>query len=174
MESFYELAQNRYSCRSFSPKAVEPQKLNQILDAGRIAPTATNAQPVRVLVLQSESSIAKIREATRMAYNAPAVLMVCFDSSKSYRADKYNDPHNSGYEDASIVATHMMLQAKDLGLDTLWARGFNASEIEKAFEFPPELKLVCLIDVGYADPEHGKPSPRHFQRISLDEFAKEI
>ncbi|MBP5247696.1 MAG: nitroreductase family protein [Fibrobacter sp.] len=174
MESFYELAKNRYSCRFYSEKAVEPEVLAQILETGRIAPTATNSQPVRVFVLKSEGSLAKIREATRMVYNAPVVLMVCYDISKSYKAEKYNDPHDCGLDDACIVATHMMLQAKDLGLETVWARGFNAMDIEKAFEFPPELKLACLMDLGYADPEHGKPTPRHFQRNPVEDFAKEI
>ena len=174
MKTFLELAQNRYSCRVFSEKAVEPEKLQQVLEAGRIAPTATNAQPVRVLVLKSEAALAKIREATRMAYNAPVVLMVCYDSSISYRASKYNDPHDSGYEDGSIVTTHMMLAAKDLGLDTLWARGFNAQDIEKAFDLPPQMKLVCLLDVGYADPQHGQPGPRHSQRIPMEQFSQEL
>ena len=174
MESFYELAKNRYSCRIYSSKAVETEKLNQILETGRLAPTATNSQPVRVFVLKSEGALAKIHEATRMAYNAPVVLMVCCDISKSYKAEKYNDPHDCGMDDACIVASHMMLQAKDLGLETVWARGFNASDIEKAFELPPELKIACLIDVGYADPEHGGPTPRHFQRNPIEDFATEL
>lgn len=68
----------------------------------------------------------------------------------------------------------MMLEAKDLGLDTLWARGFNAQDIEKAFDLPPQMKLVCLLDVGYADPERGNPSPRHSQRIPMEEFSQEL
>ena len=174
MNTFLELAQKRYSCRIFIEKTVEAEKLQLVLEAGRIAPTATNAQPVRVFVLKSESALSKIRKATPMAYNAPVVLMVCYDSSISYRASKYNDPHDSGYEDGSIVTTHMMLEAKDLGLDTLWARGFNAQDIEKAFDLPPQMKLVCLLDGGYADPERGNPSQRHRQRIPMEEFSQEL
>ena len=172
--SFLTLAKNRYSCRSFSEKAVEREKLEAVLEAGRIAPTATNSQPVRVRVLKSAESIEKIRGLTHMAYNAPVVLMVSYDGAKSYRASKYGDSHNCGAEDASIVATHMMLEAADLGLNTLWARGFNAEPIERAFGFSEDETLVCLLDLGYADPVHGGPSPRHSVRKPMAEFASEL
>ncbi len=172
--SFIELAKNRYSCRSFSGRAVEREKIESVLEAGRIAPTATNSQPVRVRVLETPEAVEKIRGLTRMAYNAPIVLMVSYDRAKSYRASKYGDDHDCGSEDASIVTTHMMLEATDLGLNTLWARGFNAETIEKAFGFSEDEKLVCLLDLGYADPQHGKPSPKHSVRKSLAEFASTL
>ena len=126
---FMELAKNRYSCRAFTAQAVEPEKLAKVLEAGRLSPTAINAQPVTVKVIKS---------------------------------------------DASIVTTSMMMQATDLGLATLWARGFNAAYIETAFGFPENLKLACLLDIGYADPENGGPSPRHPVRKSMEEFASEV
>ena len=172
--SFIDLARNRFSCRAFSEQEVEPEKLMQVLEAGRIAPTAVNGQPVFIKVLQSPEALKKIRGLTRMAYNAPVVLMVCYDEPKCYTAEKYNDTFNSGIMDASIVTTSMMMQATDLGLATLWARGFNATEIEKAFAFPDNLKLACLLDIGYADPENGGPSPRHPVRKSMEEFASEV
>ena len=172
--SFMDLAKNRYSCRAFTDKAVEAEKLVQVLEAGRLSPTAVNAQPVTVKVIESPAALEKIRGITRMAYNAPVVLMVCYDEHKCYTAEKYNDTFNSGIMDASIVTTSMMMQATDLGLATLWARGFNATEIEKAFAFPDNLKLACLLDLGYADPENGGPSPRHPVRKSMEEFASEV
>lgn len=171
---FLKLAQNRYSCRKFSDKAVESEKLSTVLEAGRIAPTAINAQPIVVKVIKSVEALEKIRGITRMAYNAPVVLMVCYDEPKCYTAEKYGDSFNSGIMDASIVTTSMMMQATDLGLSTLYARGFNASEIERAFDFPANLKLACMLDVGYADPEEGGPSPRHPVRKPMSEFAEEI
>ena len=170
-----DLAKNRYSCRAFTAQAVELEKLAQVLEAGRLSPTAINAQPVTVKVIKSPETLEKIRSITRMAYNAPVVLMVCYDEPKCYTAEKYNDNFNSGVMDASIVTTSMMMQATDLGLATLWARGFNASEIEKAFGFPNNLKLACLLDVGYADSENGGgPSPRHPVRKTMDEFAESL
>lgn len=172
--NFLQLAESRYSCRAFQEKPVEEEKLQAILEAGRLAPTATNACPVRVLVLKSAESLSKIREATRMAYNAPVVLMVCYDAAKSYKATAHGDSHDCGVEDASIVATHMMLEAKERGIESLWARGFNAAEISKTMGLPENWNLVCLLDLGYADPERGGPSPRHGKRLSLGEFAREF
>ena len=171
--SFMELAKNRYSCRAFTDKAVEPEKLQQVLEAGRLSPTAVNAQPVFVKVIKSPDALEKIRGITRMAYNAPVVLMVCYNESKCYTAEKYNDSFRSGIMDASIVTTSMMMQATELGLGTLWARGFNASYIESAFAFPDNEKLACLLDIGYADPENGGPSPRHPVRKAMGEFVTE-
>lgn len=172
--SFLELAKRRFSCRSFSDRPVENEVLSEILEAGRVAPTATNSQPVRVIVLKSPESIAKIRSLTRMAYNAPVVLMVCCDKSKSYKATAHGDDHDCGDEDASIVTTHMMLAAADLGVESLWARGFKASDIAQAFGLPANEELVCLLDIGYADAAHGKPSPKHSMRKPMAEFASEF
>ena len=172
--SFMDLAKNRYSCRAFSTQNIEAEKLAQVLEAGRLSPTAVNAQPVIVKVIKSSEKLEKIRGITRMAYNAPVVLMVCYDEPKCYTAEKYNDSFNSGIMDASIVTTSMMMEATDLGLATLLARGFNASEIEKAFAFPDNLKLACRLDIAYADTENGWPSPRHPVRKSIEEFASEV
>lgn len=171
---FLDLVKSRYSCRKFTDRVVENEKITQILDAGRLAPTATNAQPVSVLVLKSEYSLNKLRALTRMTYNAGLVLVVCYDTNISWKSANYNDEFDAGDMDASIVTTHMALAAKELGLDTLWARAFNAADVAKAFHLPENVKVACLLDVGYADPEQGGPSPRHDSRKPLSEFAKEI
>lgn len=172
--SFIDLAKSRYSCRAFDACPVESEKLQQILEAGRLAPTATNAQPVNVLVLKSAEALDKLRTLTRMAYNAPVVLLVCYDTSVSWKASNYNDSFDAGDMDASIVATHMMLAAKDVGLDTLWARAFNANDVAEAFGLPDTVHVACILDVGYADPEKGGPSPRHPVRKELTDFAREL
>ena len=171
---FNALVKARYSCRKFLEKTVEEEKLQQVLEAGRLAPTAMNHQPLKIFVLKSAEALAKIRGITRMAYNAPVVLMVCYDKDLCYRALNYNDEHECGDMDASIVATTMMMQATELGLNTLWARGFNAVEIARGFELPANLKVSCLLDVGYADPVQGGPSPRHEVRKPMADFAQEI
>ncbi|MCQ2107042.1 MAG: nitroreductase family protein, partial [Fibrobacter sp.] len=70
---FMDLVKSRYSCRKFSDRAVEAEKLNAVLEAGRLAPTAMNHQPLKIFVLKSAEALAKIRGITRMAYNAPVV-----------------------------------------------------------------------------------------------------
>lgn len=172
--SFLDLVKERYSCRKFAETPVEQSKLDAILEAARLSPTALNHQPIKIYVLKSPEALAKIRGITRMAYNAPVVLMVCYDCTLSYRARNYNDDHDCGDMDASIVTTTMMMQATELGLNTLWARGFNAVEIARGFELSENLKVSCLLDVGYADPEEGGPSPRHRVRKDLSEIVEEL
>ena len=142
---FIELAKNRYSCRAFTDKAVESEKLETVLEAGRLSPTAVNGQPVIVKVLKSQESLAKLRSISRMAYNAPVVILVCYDENKVYSPVTYHDDFKSGIMDSSI-----------------------------AFNFPSNIKLACFLDVGYADPENGGPSPRHPVRKPLNEFAEEL
>ena len=96
--SFMDLAKNRYSCRAFTAQAVESEKLAQVLEAGRLSPTAINAQPVTVKVIKSPEALEKIRGITRMAYNAPVVLMVCYDEPKCYT--------RASFARASILRNH--------------------------------------------------------------------
>jgi len=172
--SFIDLAKSRYSCRKFAARPVENEKLQQILEAGRLAPTATNAQPVKVLVVKSEEALAKMRGLTRMAYNAPVVLVVYYDTAVSWKATNYNDSFDAGCMDASIVTTHMALAAKELGVDSLWARAFNADEMGKAFGLSETEHVACILDLGYADPADGGPSPRHALRKELGEFVADL
>ncbi|MCF0225291.1 MAG: nitroreductase family protein [Fibrobacter sp.] len=171
---FNELVKARYSCRKFDERHVEEEKLRYILEAGRLAPTAKNAQPVTVLVLKSEKSLDKLRALTQMTYNSRLVLVVCYDTSISWKATNYNDNFDSGDMDASIVATHMVLAAKDVGVDSLWARAFNASDVARAFELPENIHVACILDLGYASTVAGGPSPRHEARKQMEQFAREL
>lgn len=78
---FIELVKNRYSCKNFSGKKVEKEKLDIILEAGRLAPTAKNNQIQRIYVARSKDALIKIDELTPCRYKAPLVLLVAFDES---------------------------------------------------------------------------------------------
>lgn len=167
---FLELSAARYSVRKFSPKAVEEEKLSKILEAGRLAPTAKNCQSHKIFVLKSPGALERIRSATPMAYDAPVVLMVCYDKALSYKntADAHYPGYDGGETDAAIVTCAMMMEATDLGLGTLWARGYDSQRIYDVFPEIKDLELVCLLDVGYPAPE-SHPSHRHTERKSLSE-----
>ena len=172
---FLELCKKRYSVRNFSSRKVEDEKLLKILEAGRISPTAKNCQSQRIFVLKSAESIEKIRAATPMSYNAPVVLLVCYDETESYKnpADTVYENYDGGEVDAAIVVSAMMYQAVELGLGTLWARGFDSRKIIDAFGLPENLHVVCLLDIGY-EAEGSVPSERHFLRKNLSETVKEL
>ena len=117
---FTKVVAERYSCKNFSTRKVEAEKLTEILEAGRLAPTAKNFQEQRVYVLQSEESLAKLDKVTPCRYGAPTCLVVAFDKNSvfTYPGGK----RDSGVEDAAIVATHLMLAAANAGVDSGWPR----------------------------------------------------
>lgn len=167
---FIKLCRERYSVRKFSSDPVDEELLNKILEAGRLSPTAKNCQSQRIFVLQSDEALAKIRSATPMTFDAPVVLMVCYDEGESYK--NTDDRHFVGYDggevDAAIVTTAMMMEAVELGLGTLWARGFDSQRVYDLFPQIEGLHLVCLLDIGWAR-EDSTPNKRHTMRKSLSE-----
>ena len=148
--NFTELMNARYSVRKFSDKAIEPEKLEKILQAGRMAPTAKNLHPEKIYVLRSEEAMEKARALTRCVYGASTVLLVCYDEERAWHSDS-RVGYISGEMDASIVTTHMMLQAAELGIGSCWVGLFNDKEVSAAFNLPANIKPVALMPMGYAD-----------------------
>ena len=163
--SFIDLCKARRSVRRYSDRPVEPEKLALILEAGRMAPTGYNYQPQRVYVLESAEARARLAGVTRMTFGAPLVLLVGYDINESWKntPDTYGDDYDSGEMDACIVGAQMMNMATDLGLGTLWARGFNAREVHDLFGLPENVRVAFFLDVGYpAEETRGlrRRSPR--------------
>ena len=163
---FKETVKNRYSCKKFSGKSVEQEKLEAILEAGRLAPTAKNLQEQRIYVVQSEEMLAKIDALTPCRYNAPVVLAVAFDTNNvfTYPGGK----RDSGVEDATIVATHMILAAEDEGIDSCWVNFFDPEKAAEALGLPENEEVLMLMDLGYAA-EGAGPLPNHDSRKPLSE-----
>ena len=116
---FLELAKQRFSCREFANKKVEDEKIEKILESAKLAPTARNQQPQRILVLTEEEQLKKLSNCTQYGWNAPVVMIIFYDKETSYKRDKY-DNKEFGDIDASIVTTHMMLEAANLGIGSCW------------------------------------------------------
>ena len=159
--NFAELVQKRCSVRDFAPKPIEQEKLDLILEAARIAPTAANRQPQRIYVLKSEESMAKLRGVIRHAYNAPLAMLVCYNKNESWKAmEHFGEDYDAGQMDADIVTTMMMMQAEDLGLGTLWVRGYREADVVKAFELPEDTALVCILVMGYLSEDFKRRTGR--------------
>ena len=156
---FMNLAKERFSVRKFTDKPVEQEKLDVILEAGRVAPTAHNNQPQKVYVLQSEEALAKINSLCRCIFGAKTVLMITNDKNLEWQ-NPLEEGVYAGVEDVSIVATHMMLAAWEQGIGSCWVNYFAPTEIAKAFNLPANEQLVLLMPLGYAA-EDEKPAPLH-------------
>lgn len=159
----------RYSVRNFKEKPIEEEVLRELLDTINYIPTATNAQPERVYVLNSKESLDKINKHAK-TFQAPTVLLIASDITSAW-----HNPQEEGYHtaemDGSITATYLMLTAWNLGLGSVWIRYFNAPNVQREFSFPENIKPICLLAIGYAS-EDSKPTPRHYEKKPLDELVK--
>ncbi len=161
---FLDLAKERYSVRKFTDKKVEKEKLDKILEAGRVAPTAVNFQPQRVLVIDDTKALEKLKSATPYHFNAPLAVLVCYDTSASWKRSYDNMDHGS--VDASIVSTFMSLKIHSLGLGTTIVAHFDPKIISEVFELPEYLVPVILLPIGYPSDES---TPHPFHSAILDE-----
>lgn len=162
---FLELAKARYSVRKFSDKKVETQKIDLILEAGRVAPTACNFQPQRILVIDKETGLEKLKKCTPYHFDAPLAMLVCYDKNASWKR-KYDDA-DGGQIDASIVTTHMMLEVTNLGLGTTWVGSFNPQAVREEFALPENIIPIAILPIGYPS-DDCEPYSGHFQRLEKE------
>ncbi len=163
---FLEIARSRYSCKKFDSRQIEKEQLNTILEAGRLAPTAKNLQEQRVYVVQSAEGVSKIDTLTPCRYGAPTVIIMAFDKNNvfTYPGQKYD----SGIEDATIVATHMLLAAKSAGVESCWVNFFDPDKAAEAFQLPENEEILMFLCLGFAAEGSG-PLANHSSRKPLEE-----
>ena len=163
---FKEVIKERYSCKKFRSEQIKKGQLEAILEAGRLAPTAKNLQEQRIYVVQSEEGLAKIDALTPCRYGAPTVIVVAFDAENvfTYPGEK----RDSGIEDATIVATHMILAAADVGVDSCWVNFFDPEKAAAELGLHSNEEVLMVMDLGYAA-EGAAPLPNHASRKPLDE-----
>jgi nitroreductase len=168
---FLEIARSRYSCKKFDSRQIEKEQLNTILEAGRLAPTAKNLQEQRVYVVQSAEGLAKIDNLTPCRYGAPTVIIMAFDKNNvfTYPGQKYD----SGIEDATIVATHMLLAAKSAGVESCWVNFFDPDKAAEAFQLPENAEILMFLCLGFAAEGSG-PLANHSSRKPLEETVTYI
>lgn len=168
---FSEVVKQRYSCKKYDSRQISEEQLASILEAGRMAPTAKNLQEQHIYVVQSPEALEKIDRGTPCRYGAPTVLVVAWDKNNVYT---YPDgKRQSGIEDAAIVATHMMLAAKNAGVESCWLNCIHADVIHELLELPETEEILMLLDLGYPAPE-GLPLPNHFSRKELKETVTRL
>ena len=170
--SFFELAQARYSVRSYKDIPIEEEKLKLVLEAGRIAPTACNNQPQKIYVAKSEEARKQLASVCRCTFGAPVILVVCYDRTRDWK-NKLMPGYESGETDAAIVCTHMMLQAADLGIGSCWVGYFNAQAVSEVLGLPENVTVSALLPMGYAA-DNAEPLALHSQYRDFDDTIEEI
>jgi Nitroreductase len=165
---FLELAKKRYSVRKYEDKKVEPEKLMKILEAARIAPTGANTQPQRLIVIQEKEGLDKLKKAANV-YEAPLAIIVCGDHNPVWK--RPFDGKDITDIDASIVTDHMMLQATELGLGSVWICYFNPEVLKKEFNIPDNIEPVNILAIGYATGEPASPDRHEKTRKPLEHIV---
>ncbi|MCC8177480.1 MAG: nitroreductase family protein [Bacteroidales bacterium] len=162
---FKEVIKERYSCKKYLSRPVDREQLTAILEAGRMAPTAKNLQEQHVYVLESQEALAWIDAVTPCRYGAPTCLVVTYDKDNVYTYP--GGKRTSGIEDAVIVATHLMLGAKDAGVESCWLNNFDPDRLHQLMRLPQNEEVVMILDLGYPAIDGGEPLPNHFKRKPL-------
>lgn len=166
---FMELAQQRYSCRKFSDRSVEPEKLEQLMKAAALAPTAINTQSFKLWHLASEQAKAVLREHCGYTFGAPEFILVGSKHGGSWTREV--DQKNFADVDAAIAATHLMLEAQQLGLATTWVGCFDAPALQQQFPQMQDYELIALFPIGYAA-ETAHPSAQHTTKKPLGQLVE--
>ncbi len=165
---FMELAKRRCSVRAYEDRKVEPEKLERILEAARIAPTAKNLQPVKLLAVQSGEGLEKVGKAANI-YGAPLAIIVCADHQRAWT--RPFDGKRSTDIDASILTDHMMLEATELGLGSVWICFFKPDVLREEFSLPEHLEPVNILAVGYASGAPASPDRHDKTRVPMEKLV---
>ena len=167
---FLELSKERFSCRKFSNKPVEQDKIDKIIDSALFAPTAVNKQPFKIFVAKSDKA-EKLKKATPYTFDAPLFLIVGANKEKAYVRNF--DNKNFAEIDSTIAATHIMLEVQDLGLGTTWVGYFDEKILKSEFPQIKDYDITAIFPIGYPA-ENVEISPMHYLSKSKDELVELI
>ena len=157
---FEKLISERYSVRSFKAQHLPQAVIDKILEAGHKAPTGCNFQPQRILVLNTDESMEKLKKCTKCHFNAPTAMLVCHNKEESWKR-KYDGALASPV-DATIVTVFMMLAAQNEGVGSCWVMHFDPAAMRESFHIPANVEPLALLVMGYPA-EDAKPYEMHFQ-----------
>ncbi len=163
---FEKLISERFSVRKFKPEHLKKEDIEKILAAGHLAPTGCNYQPQRILVLNTDESITKLKSCTKCHFDAPSAMLVCCDKSESW-VRKY-DGAMSAPVDAVIVTTHLMLAAHNIGVGSCWVMHFDPVAMKAAFNIPENIEPIALLVMGYPS-DDAIPHEFHSKFRPIDE-----
>ncbi len=163
---FVELAKQRVSIRSYTKKVVSKKMLDEILEAGRLAPTACNYQPFQFIVVQEKENLAALAEGYPAPWfaDAPVVIAICTQPSNAWKRDKH-DNKNYADVDGAIAADHMTLAAAELGLGTCWVGAFNPKIIRTALRLPRNFSPLILLTLGHPNEDGRKKTRKPIDKL---------
>lgn len=172
--AYLDLARSRYSCRLFEARAVEQAVVDAIVEAGRIAPSACNNHPTRVMVLDTPEFLEKAAACQpRFArdgsiFGAPLIFLICSVTDDAWV--RPYDQMNSSAIDTSIVCDQMMMEAEEQGLGTCWVCHFKPELARERFNLPEGVYPYHMLVCGYPADHITDPEHREARTIPLSDF----
>ena len=163
---FDKVISERYSVRKFKSEHLSREHIDYILDAAHKAPTGCNYQPQRILVLNTDAAIEKLKNCTKCHFDAPSAMLVCYNSDETWK--RPYDGALSAPVDAAIVACHIILSAHNAGVGSCWVMHFNPKEMQKTFAIPENIEPVALLVMGYPS-DDAKPLDMHYKFRPMEE-----
>jgi nitroreductase len=160
----FEVIRKRYSCRAYQDRSIERGKLDSILEAARLAPSAKNTQDWRFVVVTDKETKRQVAETTNrpeVFEKAGAIIAACSNSDYVMRCGQAIGPI-----DVAIALEHICLQATELGLGTCWIGSFDPKKVRRILGIPDDIVIVELMTVGY--PADSRPEPK---REPMDKIA---
>jgi nitroreductase len=162
-----DLIRKRFSVRRYEDKEVEERKLLGILEAGRLAPSASNGQEWRYIIVRDPGTRMKLMEAAygqKFVAEAPVVIAACAETDN--RVMSCGQP---AYPiNVAISVDHMTLKAVEEGLGTCWIGRFDAEKVKEILNIPESIHVVQLLTLGYP----AQAPPREKNRKKLDEIVR--
>lgn len=168
---FFTLTEKRQSVRSYLDHEIEPEKLNDLLQAVNRAPSAGNLQAFEVIVARSSAarqSLAAAAGQQEFVAQAPLVLVFCAHPARSSQRYQARGEQLYSIQDATIACTYAMLAVTALGLASVWVGAFDAKQVSIALNLPSDWLPVAILPVGYP-----AESPRQTLRRKLDDLVHE-
>ena len=161
--NFMELIQKRYSVRAYKSDPVEDDKLRQVLEACRLAPSAANRQPFQLIVIHTAGREAELRRVYHRSWFSQAPLVICACALPNQAWYRRSDGQNYSNVDVAIVVDHLTLAATEMGLGTCWVAAFDVAAAREMLGLPDEVEPVAFTPLGYpAD----QPGPKERKALS--------
>ncbi len=162
-----DLMNARYSVRSYKPDPVEPEKLQKVLQAARLAPTAANRQPFQFIVVHTAGRAQELKRMYQRDWFVQAPLIICAIGIPHLGWVRSGDGKNYTDVDVAIAVDHLILEATELGLGTCWIAAFNPAAVREILCLPPDVEPIALTPLGYPDSQ-----PRPKERKPLSELVR--
>lgn len=162
--SFLELAKKRCSTRSFTKTKLNEGQIQTILEAARVAPTTANCQPQSIIVVTNDELIRELSKHAQL-YNARCVFVVGYDKTKAFKSPLHTE--DSGVVDTTVILTHMMLAATDIGLGSVWINYFQSDSVKQILNLDLNIEVVHLLAVGEPNVPFKDPNRHQIERKPL-------